>query len=349
MPRCDAVFEGGGVKGIGLVGAIAATEEMGYEFCNVAGTSAGAIVAALVAAGYRAAELRDIMQSLDYSNFKDEGLLDQIPLFGKVLSLGLEKGIYEGAYLERWLREKLVAKGKRTFKDLVLDEFRDAPKYRYKLQVIAADVSRGKLLVLPRDIQDYGVPPDDLDIARAVRMSMSIPFFYEPVTLRLGGTGKECFIVDGGVLSNFPISLFDDGSPDPLWPTFGYLLAEKSDVVGQAVQHEVSGPLSLLASVFLTMLEAHDRMYISNGAFVRTIMIPTMGVKTTEFDLRHERAEMLYQSGLSSAQAFFRTWDFDRYKVAFRQTAALNRRDLILAASAMGHSDPEPTVDHAGA
>jgi hypothetical protein len=58
---------------------------------------------------------------------------------------------------------------------------------------------------------------------------------------------------------------------------------------------------------------------------------------------------MLYQSGLSSAQAFFRTWDFDRYKVAFRQTAALNRRDLILAASAMGHSDPEPTVDHAGA
>lgn len=139
MPRCDAVFEGGGVKGIGLVGAVSVTEEMGYDFCTVAGTSAGAIVAALVAAGYRASELRDIMRSLDYTQFKDAGLLDNIPVFGRVLSLGLEKGIYEGAYLEDWLREKLAAKGKRTFKDLIIDEFRDAPKYRYKLQVIATE------------------------------------------------------------------------------------------------------------------------------------------------------------------------------------------------------------------
>ena len=61
MLRCDAVFEGGGVKGIGLVGAVAATEELNYEFRNVAGTSAGAIVAALVAAGYRASGLRHII------------------------------------------------------------------------------------------------------------------------------------------------------------------------------------------------------------------------------------------------------------------------------------------------
>jgi NTE family protein len=347
MPRCDAVFEGGGVKGSGLVGAIAVTEELGYEFCNVAGTSAGAIVAALVAAGYRADELRDIMQGLDYSAFKDQGLLDHIPLFGKILSLGLEKGLYEGAYLEEWLRAKLAAKGKRTFQDLIIEEFRQTPKYRYKLQVIAADVSRGKMLVLPRDIQDYGIAPDDLDIARAVRMSMSIPLFYEPVTLRLAGTGQECFIVDGGVLSNFPIYLFDDGTPDPPWPTFGYLLAEDPDVVGQRVHHEVSGPLSLLASLFLTMLEAHDRMYISNGAFVRTIMIPTMGVKTTQFDLPRERAEALYRSGVDAARAFFRTWDFERYKAAFRQAAALNRRDMILAAIAKGRGASEQAPDGA--
>jgi NTE family protein len=314
---------------------------MGYEFCNVAGTSAGAIVAALVAAGYRTSELCDIMQSLNYAHFKDGDFLDNIPLFGKALSLGLEKGIYEGVYLESWLREKLAAKGKQTFKDLVIDEFRDAPKYRYKLQVIAADVSRGKMLVLPRDIQDYGIAPDDLDIARAVRMSMSIPFFYEPVMLRLGGTGKECFIVDGGVLSNFPINLFDDGSPDPAWPTFGYLLAENPDVVGQEVCHEISGPLSLLSSLFLTMMEAHDRMYISNGAFVRTIMVPTLGIKTTEFDLSRERGEALYQSGVNAARHFFRTWDFDRYKAAFRQAAEQNRRDTILAATAMGPRDPD--------
>jgi NTE family protein len=154
--------------------SLAATEALNYEFCNVAGTLAGAIVAALVAAGYRASELRDIMQSLDYAKFNDQGLLDRIPVFGKVLSLGLEKGIYEGAYLEHWLRETLLAKGKRTFEDLIIPEYKDLCTYRYKLQVIAADISRGKLLILPRHSKDYGIDPDDQDIACAVRMSMSI-------------------------------------------------------------------------------------------------------------------------------------------------------------------------------
>jgi NTE family protein len=334
MPRCDAVFEGGGVKGIGLVGAVAATEALGYEYCNVAGTSAGAIVAALVAAGYRAQELRDIMQSLDYAKFKDEGLLDRIPVFGKVLSLGLEKGIYEGAHLEQWLRATLALKGKHTFKDLTIEESKDSPKYRYKLQVIAADISRGTMLVLPGASKDYGIDPDDLDIAHAVRMSMSIPFFFEPVTLPLGGSGPPCYIVDGGVLSNFPIHLFDDGTPDPPWPTFGYMLAETSDILGSDVSHQVAGPFSLLASLFLTMMEAHDRMYISNGAFARTIMIPTLGVKTTDFDLPPSRAEALYQSGLEAGRAFFRTWDFEQYKAVFRQEAGKNRREMLLAAAA---------------
>ena len=65
--KVDAVFEGEGVKGIGLAGAVAATEEKGYEFENVAGTSAGAIVAALIAAGYKANKLREIIQNLDYN------------------------------------------------------------------------------------------------------------------------------------------------------------------------------------------------------------------------------------------------------------------------------------------
>ena len=54
----DAVFEGGGVKGIALVGAVAVAEEKGYRWANLAGTSAGAIVASLLAAGYTGAEFR---------------------------------------------------------------------------------------------------------------------------------------------------------------------------------------------------------------------------------------------------------------------------------------------------
>ncbi len=57
--RADAVFQGGGVKVIGLVGALTVAEQYGYRWVNVAGTSAGAMVAALVAAGYRAEEVAE--------------------------------------------------------------------------------------------------------------------------------------------------------------------------------------------------------------------------------------------------------------------------------------------------
>ena len=108
----DAVFEGGGVKGIGLVGAVAVAEEKGYQWVNVAGTSAGAIVAALVAAGYTAAEMKEIMGELDYNRFKDATLLDKVPLVGPAASLIFEKGIYEGKFFEDWIRGLLQKKKK---------------------------------------------------------------------------------------------------------------------------------------------------------------------------------------------------------------------------------------------
>ena len=76
--KADAVFEGGGVKGIGLVGAVSVMEKAGYAFENLAGTSAGAIIAALLAVGYKAAQIKQELEQLNYNDFKDEGLLDKI-------------------------------------------------------------------------------------------------------------------------------------------------------------------------------------------------------------------------------------------------------------------------------
>ena len=70
MKRCNAVFEGGGVRGIGHVGAACGMEYAGYEFVNLAGSSAGAIVAALLAAGYTCRELKEEMEALDYTKFR---------------------------------------------------------------------------------------------------------------------------------------------------------------------------------------------------------------------------------------------------------------------------------------
>lgn len=323
--KVDAVFEGGGVKGIGLVGAVAVTEERGYEFENVAGTSAGAIVAALIASGYKANKLREIIQNLDYNQFKDKGMVDKIPFIGFALSLGFEKGIYEGEFFENWLREllgKAPSKPIRTFRDLRTNH--EEAKYRYKLQLIAADISRGRMLVLPRDIDNYGIEPDDLDVAKAVRMSMSIPFFFEPVILK-DVNGRDYYIVDGGVLSNFPVWIFDDDSENPPWPTLGYKLVEPDS--GQP--NRINGPITLFAALFNTMMDAHDARYIEDADFVRTIPIPTLGVRTTEFDLSYKRSENLYESGRKAAETFFQHWDFEKYKANYRQARIQKRRERV--------------------
>src|SRR4029453_34499 len=98
------------------------------------------------------------------------------------------------------------------------------------------------------------------------------------------------------------------------------------------VRHEVHGPLSMFAARFSTMMEAHDRMYIENGAFARAIPIPTKGVAATDFDFSKERAEALYQSGRTAADAFFSTWDFAQYKRSYRQAARKKRREVVLTA-----------------
>jgi len=313
--KADAVFEGGGVKGIGLAGAVAVAEERGYRWANLAGTSAGAIVAALLAAGYTAVELKEIMQELDYNNFKDTSALDKIPLAGPLVSLIFEKGIYEGKFLENWLRGLLKAKNVETFEDLVLEEYKDDERYRFKLRVIASDISQGRLLVLPQDIADFGVRPEDLNVASAVRMSMSIPFFYEPVKLKNMKTNQSSFIVDGGLLSNFPVGLFDTEGDVPEWPTFGFKLAEPDE----NVPHRIRGPISLLAALVSTMVGAHDARYIRDEQFKRTIPIRTLGVGTTDFDISREKSEALYQSGRKAAEKFFKTWNFTDYVKKYRQ------------------------------
>ena len=208
------------------------------------------------------------------------------------------------------MRDLLLKKNIRTFKDLRGNESHKDSKYAYKLQVIASDVSRGRLIMLPHDIREYGLLPDELDVARAVRMSMSIPFFYKPVIIK-DTKGVASFIVDGGILSNYPVGIFDpEGNTSPLWPTFGYKLVEPDE----NRPHDIRGPISLLSALFSTMMEAHDARYIKDTNFQRTIPIETLGVRTTDFDTTMEKKQELYESGKKAAEEFFQKWNFEDYE-----------------------------------
>jgi NTE family protein len=326
--KADAVFEGGGVKGIGLVGAVSEIEKAGYKFENLAGTSAGAIVASLLAVGYSAAELKKELEKLNYNDFKDEGLLDKFGFLGKSISLGFEYGIYEGEFFEDWLERLLAAKDRTTFEQIKTEYEED--KYKYKFQAIAADITDRRLLVLPNDLKLFGINPDEFSISRAVRMSMSIPFFFEPVELR-DISGRKHFIVDGGLLSNYPIWLLDDNdNPDPPWPTFGFKLMEPDKRrLKEAKRNPINNPVSFLKAIVGTMLDAHDSYHISKskGDYDRTIGIPTVikingmqkEIGTTDFGITQEESQALYDNGVELAKKFLTTWDFDEWKKKYRQ------------------------------
>jgi NTE family protein len=281
--------------------------ESGYQFQRIAGTSAGAIVGALVASGMSSTALHDLMASLDYTKFRDETKLDHVPGLGRGLSLWLKHGIYAGDYFHGWIREQLSGLGVTTFAQLYKpDEGSSLPvDEQYKLVVMTSDVTRGNLLRFPWDYPKFNLEPETLAVADAVRASMSIPFFYRPVELAVPGA-EPSVLVDGGMLSNFPVDVFDrtDGKP-PRWPTIGIKLSAKQKP--EAVEHVVKGDISLALGMLGTMQSWNDQMHLDDPKVTdRTIFVDTLGVNATDFDINRATQNQLYENGRAAATDYLK-------------------------------------------
>lgn len=325
--EADAVFEGGGVKGIAFAGAVAAAEEAGIDrWKNVAGTSAGAIVACLLVVGYDGERLRKILDDVVYSRFADYGRLGKVQ--GWVWNQFRSRGLAPGVFFTNWLAERIkesplaneLGKEELVFADVARDDLppelpaADAARARYRLRVIGSEITKGRMLVLPQDIVGYhrkdGTPysPDTLTLVEAVRMSMSFPFLYAPHVLYDGG-GRQHYVVDGGLLSNFPVWLFDrrDGKP-PIRPTWAFRLHGGSLEEPEEPYRRIPLPfwrLKLARAMFAAATGAWDERQVVEAASIRTINIPTFDVATTDFDLSPENGTRLYESGVNSTRQFF--------------------------------------------
>ena len=290
----------------------------GYRFPRVAGTSAGAITAALIAALQRSGEplarLRDFVESVDYTRFEEGGALRRhLGVVADAEALMFHDGLYTGDYLVQWLGGLLDQIGVTTFADLRLDDPGSSlgPGRDYALVVHTSDLTRGKLVRLPWDYPDYGFDPDAQRIVDAVRASMSIPFFFRPVrhdapAATFDGVSYPAGTVtwvDGGLLSNFPVEVFDrsDGSP-ARWPTLGIKLSARQVVV--ATPRERHGPLAEAIACVRVAVDNADRYYLSPSAVARTIFIDTDDISATEFHLTTEQRQTLYVNGQQAA----RTW-----------------------------------------
>ena len=289
----DGVFSGGGLKGFALVGAYQVLEEKGYKFQRVAGTSAGAILASFIAAGYSAKEIEKLLDELEISAFLDPRKTI-LPLpFMKWLQLYWRLGIYQGKALENWFLEKLAEKGVYSFSDVPAGS----------LKLVASDLTNGKIIVLPDDLESYGIRPDTFPIARALRMSCGIPFFFEPVKLKVGS--GDTIVVDGGVLSNFPMWLFEDEKGKRERPLLGLKLSQNGE---EREGYQIRNALNLFEALFSTMKNAHDERYISRKHEKDIIFIPVEGYSATQFDVDEETKNALLEIGRSRTRQFLKTW-----------------------------------------
>jgi NTE family protein len=315
----DLVLEGGGVKGIGLAGAVLALDQTGYRFQRVAGTSAGAIAAAIIAAlktaGKPMSGLRDYLQTMQFEQFMAKsrvraalgGLADAEHLL-------LHMGLYDGDYLLDWLGSVLKDIGVTHFGDLRLDDASAdrnwTARQRYSLVVHVSDITRGKLVRLPWEYYEYGLDADGERIVDAVRASMSIPFFFEPVRVRAAAVtagvadvtaaGGRVTWVDGGLLDNFPVDVFDrtDGAVSR-WPTIGIKLSARQTSISGG--HGTDNIAAEAIACLETVLDNAGRYYITPEKAARTIFVDNAGIKATDFSLTADQRQKLYENGQQAA------------------------------------------------
>ncbi len=328
--RADLVLSGGGVKGIGLVGAVAALVDAGYQPQRVSGTSAGALVGAVVAGAvhsghFDADELERLAMSIDYRKFLDPGLIERIPLVGTAWGVLSGDGVCRGDALRAWVADQLAGFGVSTFADLKIANPALPPEQRYRLVVTVADVTLGQLVRLPWDYERvYGLDPDTQLVADAVRASTAIPFFYRPASLT-HVDGSESTLVDGGLLSNFPIDSLDrtDGKR-PRWPTFGVTLlpnlpADNDQVIPALRPLHFLGPPTLLEKVLTTILVGRDQAYLNQPwVSTRTIRVDTTDVGVLDFNLSEKDKRALFNRGYDAGREFLSTWDWNNYITRFR-------------------------------
>ncbi len=325
----NLIFEGGGVKGIAYVGALEELRKRKIlgKIKRVGGTSAGAINAILVGLNYTEEETEKVMWKLCFNNFMDDSwgmVRDTDRLLNKY-------GWYKGDFFRKWIGNIIQAKTgntESTFADInvlkVQKKFKD-------LYFIGTNLS-----TRCSEIFSYEHTPR-MCVADAVRISMSIPLFFKAIRSTRGDV-----YVDGGVLSNYPVKLFDrEKYVKKNKKTTGYYEKQNKTLKDSArkisryiynketlgfrldSREEISTfrdhaepPVYLIDDFFAylwglidTYIEAQQNNHLHNDDWHRTIYIDSIGVKTTEFDLSDAKKRKLVRSGRIAVKNYFEWFD----------------------------------------
>ena len=280
----NIVFKGGGVLGIAYAGALQVIEQNGIlqNLQRAAGTSAGAITAALVALRYSAADIKAIVNATNFKSFED-GL--------NPLRVATKYGLYEGDAFLAWMQERITNKGlaaTATFAD-----FKNAGMM--DLHVFSTDLNMGTV----REFSFETSP--NVVVAEAVRASMSIPLFFRAWQFSNNNPDNHIY-VDGGMVLNFPIRTFDSGTtPNP--QTLGLFLTDLTPQPPNTLSYDHLE--QYVRITFDTILNAQNINFFNDPADIaRTMKIDNLGMSATDFGLTQQQQTALFNSGVTAATKF---------------------------------------------
>jgi len=317
--KAFAVLSGGGVKGAALAGCLAAAEERDIEWAGCAGTSAGALVAALASVGFRGAAIAERLKHELHPRalVDDRGVqLDEVvklrtqvrPLLtghlinrGRALlslsrnptlkAIGTHFGVYDGGHLEQAIAAilktgpRVAEKRSDTFQDL------SAAKCP-QLKVVASNITTNRAVVFPDDAE--------MPIASAVRVSMGYPFVYRPAK-----TANDHLLVDGGVASNLPCFVFAREHELTRHPIFAFgLVSAPAPAPGRY------DAINYAEELLDTALAASDQLFVEIVPGVHYIRVPVpAGIGTFNIDVRPGEIDAMFNAGYVAAAQFFNAYE----------------------------------------
>lgn len=370
----DVVMEGGGTLGVALLGYIYVLEQMNIRFLRVAGTSAGSIVAMLLAGGgpietAKSNWLIEKVANKDFYDFIDgdkevrrfvDAMLDpetrkakKVRFTAKVLDdLQEHYGLCPGQHFQDWLAEILAERHVRTLNDLNLQRSQPpaglqnihtrtvcSPERWQRVSVVTADITTGTKVALPDMAHLYWNQPDQASPAEFVRASMSVPVLFYPFTVKglptsetaqvawatdanyRGPIPPAVYFVDGGSMSNFPISLFYDPSGLSDAPVFGIKIGLDRD------EYNACDSFGGFAGAMLgSMMSFHDNDFVVRHPEIKRFVgtIDAGDYNWLDFQISDEGKLDLFVRGARAAKDFLLGFDWAATKAA-QQTAAVSK------------------------
>src|SRR6187401_231918 len=298
------VFEGAGVRGIAYCGAVQEMEskKMMDSIERVGGTSSGAIIALTISLGYSGKEIEDIISKTNFKKFNDGGFF----FIGGISRLNKYFGWYKGKKFEKWL-EKMI-KEKTGNENITFEEFHQ--KGFKDLYITGTSLNKQKAIVF-----SYESYPK-MKIKDAVRISVSIPLYFEPVYIdSLGKTfdhpkQKQGFdmMVDGGLLENFPIHIFDKLQPDLY--TIGFRIDHDPQIENDKedrtlAEMPIDGLKQYFGAFYNIVIENLNRQRLTKADWQRTVSISDGDVLPKVRKLSKEEITILIENGRKAVQERF--------------------------------------------